>query len=151
MVTNSMKNSMKNTLLSFFNNMAYVQIESKYKDSSPLEQMIMNIEKYYSKYKCLKISTSDAAFLTKKLKKIQTTFEEFITIKGDDTIEYSPQLLSLLLLDYMLLEEMDLSLRVKFGHLHIGGMLSEVEIANKTIAYSSYDIIGKMLKEVDVL
>jgi len=148
------KNATLNTLLSWFNRMAFDEIShKKFNDCVEFEKVIFNVERYYTKYKCLKVPKVEADLLTAKLKKTQLLFEDLLTIKpleylenGDiKTIFYSPNALSVCALDYMLNIERDTSLRVKFGHIDTSKMLLELEDMDKELYFNTVKIFNKLV------
>jgi len=152
------KNATLNTLLSWFNRMAFDEIaHKKFNDCVEFEKVIFNVERYYTKYKCLKVPKAEADLLTAKLKKTQLYFEDLLTIKNEDgtpkmrdkdnieTIFYSPNALSVCALDYMLNIERDLSLRVKFSHINTSEMLMEIEDIDKELYYNTIKIFNKLV------
>jgi hypothetical protein len=156
-VTNDkiLKNSLLNTLLSWFNHIALQDIIS-YNEANDTEKLIMDIEKFYSKNKPIQVNSFVAEKLTEKLKATQKLFEDAITIfdekgnmkvdeKGNiETIPYSPQLLSISVLDYMLNVERDISLRLKFGHINTTEALFDIESRDKQLYYSTLKILNKI-------
>ena len=73
------KNATLNTLLSWFNRMAYDEIShKKFNECVEFEKVIFNIERYYSKYKCKKVPKAQADRLTAKLKEIQLYYEDLL-------------------------------------------------------------------------
>ncbi len=73
-------NNILNTLLSWFNRMAFDDLNKTYKECSKFEKIIMNIEKYYVKYKPLQVPMYEAQETTNKLIAIQKKYESLITI-----------------------------------------------------------------------
>jgi len=153
------KNSQLNTILSWLNHICFNDIEKTFKECNEIEKLIFNVEKYYSKMKPTKISNNDLPKVTEKLKQVQKVFEDEITLfddkgepmyQGEDIkcIDYSPQLLMITSLDYLINVERDLSLRVKFSHLDFNKLFEDVEKQDSKLFYSTMKIYNKMIKVI---
>lgn len=137
--------------------MAFDDLNKTYKECSKFEKIIMNIEKYYVKYKPLEVPMHEAKETTDKLIAIQKKYESLITIldeKGNQiikedgsiqTIPYSPNALSLCALDYLMNVERDLSLRVKFSSLDTSTALMELETEDKELYMNTVKIFSKLV------
>lgn len=146
-----------NTLLSWFNHMCYQDIDKQFKDCNDIEKLICNINRYYSKYKNTKILQADANKLDVDLIKVQKKFEEMITKKdengeliyvGDFILcnDYSPQLLTITSLDYLVNVKKDLSLRLKFSHINFNALFTEIEEKDKDIFNSTMKIYSTLTR-----
>lgn len=156
-ISKQLKNSMMNTMLSWFNRMAFEEITKKYKDCSDFEKLVMDIEKYYKNYKCMRVSNADSELMTRKLKEVQKRFEDLLTILDDngnpiimdngdiETISYSPNALSICALDYLIHIERDIFLRARFGHIETSKALMEVEEIDKELYYNTVKIFNKLV------
>jgi len=153
------KNSQLNTILSWLNHICFNDIEKTFKECNEIEKLIFNVEKYYSKMKPIQISNNDLPKVTESLRAVQKVFEDEITIlddkgepmyQGEDIkcIDYSPQLLMITSLDYLINVERDLSLRVKFSHLDFNKLFEDVEKQDSKLFYSTMKIYNKMIKVI---
>lgn len=155
-----LKNSVYNSLLSWFTYLAKSEINKSYKDCTDIEKLVFNIDRYYSKYKYLRVSDADAKFMSKKLEQIQSYFEKQITKlddKGNKIVDekgniecyaYSPQLLVVTVLDYLINVENDLSLKIKFDYIDFLGTYKVIEEKDKELYFRTLKIInniGKMI------
>jgi len=156
---NKIKNSQLNTILSWLNHICFNEIEKTFKECNEIEKLIFNIEKYYSKMKPIQISNNDLPKVTESLKAVQKVLEDEITLlddkgepmyQGEDIkcIDYSPQLLMITSLDYLINVERDLSLRVKFSHIDFNKLFEDVENKDKDLFYSTMKIYNKMIKVI---
>lgn len=154
--TTKIKNSQLNTILSWLNHMCFEEIDKKFKECNEVEKLIYEVEKYYRKMKPTQICNSDLERVTEKLKEVQKTFEDEITLldengnhimQGDDIqcIDYSPQLLMITSLDYLINVERDLSLRIKFSHINFNELFEDVEKKDSKLFYSTMKIYNKMI------
>jgi len=161
-LNNKLKNSLLHTLLSWFNNIAHTDIEVSYNEADNIQKLIMDIEKYYTKQRPIQVTKATSDMLSVKLKKIQNIFETQLTILDDknkpvisdngdiETITYSPQLLSISVLDYMLNVERDTSIRNKFGYVNTNEMLLYMEDEHKELYYSTLKILNILYKEIGI-
>ena len=156
---NKIKSSQLNTILSWLNHICFNDIKKTFKECNEIEKLIFNVEKYYSKMKPIQISNNDVPKVTESLKQVQKVLEDEITIL-DDTgepiyqgeyikcIDYSPQLLMITSLDYLVNVEPDLSLRVKFSHIDFNKLFEDVEKQDSKLFYSTMKIYNKMMKVI---
>lgn len=160
-MTPKMENNILNTLFSWVNKIGFDTIKNDYKNYTEIEKLIADIEKYYSKKKNDKFNQSAIIVMTKKLSDLQSCYELLLTddedkhlLKEDRTVDvrtipYSPLLLSIVCLDYMLNEEKDLIIRRRFGHYDVTKILCSVEEEAKDLSHSTYRIFNELIKEVE--
>lgn len=156
-----LRNSALNTFFSWINHIAVDSIKRSYKEQTEVEKLLSNIEKYYSKRKRNIFSKGDESLLSKKLNELQIAYEDLLCIEEDKhllkkdrtvdvrTIEYSPMLLSIVVLDHMLHEEKDIVIRRRFGHHPISEMLCVVEEEAKSLSHSTYRIFNEIVKVLE--
>lgn len=138
-----LKTSMFVTVLGWFSYMAYDDLKDK-KEKSYIDNIIVSSEKYTRKVNKVQTSKHTADFMTVQLKKIESLFQETITIE-DKTIDYSFTLLALLFLDYLLLVEEDLNIRANLGHFNISKVLNKIELAHPDLYKSSNMVSMKII------
>lgn len=160
-MTHKMKNNLLNTLFSWVNKIGLDTIKNDYKNYTKVENLVADIEKYYKKRKNDKFNQSAIDIMTKKLSDLQYAYELLLTCDEDKhllkedrtkdvrTIPYSPLLLSVVCLDYMLHEEKDIIIRRRFGHHNVSKILCTVEEEVKDLSHSTYKIFNELIKELE--
>ena len=152
-----LRNSIYNSLLSWFNYICFEDIKKKYNDCNEIEKLVYNVEKFYKKKKLLVVDELMQKKMTAKLEDIQKLFESEISLtdeKGDliyeddiiKCIDYSPQLLMLTALDYLINVDNDFDLRREFIHIDFQGLFSDIEKNESELFYSTMRIYNKLIK-----
>ena len=131
-----------------------------FKSRTKMEQLFFNVDRFYKKRKIDTVSQLEEKILSKKLDEIKEAYENAIVlnsdrylIKGDrtqdvKTVEYSPALLAIVVLDYMIKVEEDLEIRRKFGHIRTTKLLSAIEESIPDLCYSTYRIFNTLEEKI---
>ena len=113
------------TILSWF---SYMSKESILKENPKLQKLellqrvCLDIDKFFTKYKVVKVSKKENQNLDKKFEEIRKEFELLVTDK-----DWSPEILTMIMLDYVMNELEDKELKKKFSHINTLAIISEAE------------------------
>lgn len=156
----NIKNSIMNSLLHWFSDMSVKDVDKsiKFKKLPFEEQMMMNINRYYDKYKePYNFGKVTKINISKTLEKIRKVFEFEMSKKNEDgsvveldngrvdCVPFSLMLLVLLTLDRLINVENDVGLRVAFSHIDFVEFYKEIEKEHLELFNSTNKILHKLL------
>ena len=141
-----MTNVVLKQILSDLTYSAVDEVKTKKKSDGYIDKLTLRMNKYFNKMskKKPKLPPKDIKILNKEYEKKVIAIRDYTKDTRNGT-EWSFQLLSIVILDYMLNVLKDSDIKKEFGAVSSHKVLFEAEDNNRTMTYSHYNIVRDIL------